>query len=427
MLLISASAVFAEEVIIELPKHDVILNGYTIENDQEKYPFIVYKGITYLPMTWDFSKALGLNLTWSNEDGLGLLESSGANAYVPKNLGEFKRSNTATIITDDVRINTKLIDHGLLDYPILNYNYITYFPMTWSFMVTEFGLAYKWDSDIGFSIGIKDDVTMIYPAPNKITKKYQVKDIPLGYEGITDDNLNVQHSEHSIGVYVEYLNNTDMNNKYYDLKVNYYNQDDQLITGVINIAKRYYKGFEAHYGKKDYDSTNFFDAGKTKSFEVEISVYEPSVVATMNYMLKQTIETEIVSINDIDYKNIKDHYSYMKRERLNFVPQTDAPIDQVYIGLKERIKCYYDENDFYQSYSAYSDSYQNNFDENYGFFSVNSFDDIQPSEHILWDTDYMLDGEIVESYVGDAILLFDNMFNLKKILLIEENMNSRNK
>ena len=44
--------VLAADVTVTLPSFPVTLNGVTIEQSQNQYPMLVYKDITYVPMTW---------------------------------------------------------------------------------------------------------------------------------------------------------------------------------------------------------------------------------------------------------------------------------------------------------------------------------------------------------------------------------------
>jgi hypothetical protein len=47
-------------VRVTLPGFTVTLNGHMVENQYREYPLLVYKGITYFPMTWYDSRLLGL-------------------------------------------------------------------------------------------------------------------------------------------------------------------------------------------------------------------------------------------------------------------------------------------------------------------------------------------------------------------------------
>ena len=49
---VQATTVYAAEVTVSLPTFDVTMNGVKIENEFRQYPFIVYKDITYFPMTY---------------------------------------------------------------------------------------------------------------------------------------------------------------------------------------------------------------------------------------------------------------------------------------------------------------------------------------------------------------------------------------
>ena len=45
-------ALAADTVQVTLPSFSVTLNGQTTGNDYSKYPLLVYKDITYFPMTY---------------------------------------------------------------------------------------------------------------------------------------------------------------------------------------------------------------------------------------------------------------------------------------------------------------------------------------------------------------------------------------
>ena len=58
-ILISTSVYAEEEVDVNIPGFDIVIGGESIDNQHNKYPMIVYNDITYFPMTWNFSRALG--------------------------------------------------------------------------------------------------------------------------------------------------------------------------------------------------------------------------------------------------------------------------------------------------------------------------------------------------------------------------------
>jgi hypothetical protein len=67
----SGQVIAAEDnVRVTLPDFPVELNHHQIDNRNREYPLLVYKDITYFPMTWYDSRLLGLETQWSQQDGL---------------------------------------------------------------------------------------------------------------------------------------------------------------------------------------------------------------------------------------------------------------------------------------------------------------------------------------------------------------------
>ena len=146
------------QVTATIPSFLIKLNELKYDNnDYERYPLLVYRDITYFPMTFYQSNLLNLNTSWTDEDGLVITKG---NPTTPK---EFKyeepvatrnsRTQTAMIIDSKVTVNGKVIDNRNEPYPLLNFRGITYFPLTWRFAVEEFGWQYSYDDTIGLIIG----------------------------------------------------------------------------------------------------------------------------------------------------------------------------------------------------------------------------------------------------------------------------------
>ena len=47
-------------------------NGYLVGHYYAQYPLLVYKDITYFPMTWYYSNLMNLKTVWSPESGLAI-------------------------------------------------------------------------------------------------------------------------------------------------------------------------------------------------------------------------------------------------------------------------------------------------------------------------------------------------------------------
>ena len=150
----ASSAEAAQTVQVTLPSFDVTLNGQTHSNTYSKYPFIVYKDITYFPMTYYDSRLLGLTTAWSAEEGLAIAKQDG---YISEYLREVngtknKIKQTASIVEGKITVNGTVIDNSREEYPLLLFRDVTYFPLTWRFAVDEFGWDYQFSHEDGLVI-----------------------------------------------------------------------------------------------------------------------------------------------------------------------------------------------------------------------------------------------------------------------------------
>lgn len=148
-----AEAIDGKRVAVTLPEFSVRLNGMEVNNQYAQYPLLVYNNITYFPMTYYGSRYMGVETTWSRENGIGIHQNG-----VRWNWHDYKRylpnskNDVAIINTGQIRVNNQLIDNSQEDYPILSFRDITYFPLTWRFAVDEFGWTYQYSPQDGLSI-----------------------------------------------------------------------------------------------------------------------------------------------------------------------------------------------------------------------------------------------------------------------------------
>lgn len=143
----------AKNVNVTLPSFKITLNGSEVNNSYSKYPFIVYKDITYFPMTFATSRFLGLETKWDAKTGL---EINKTNISYPFEEYKTNQKNstkyTASIPQFQIKINGKTINNSNTAYPLLNFRDITYFPLTWEYAVNEFGWDYHFDNTNGLVI-----------------------------------------------------------------------------------------------------------------------------------------------------------------------------------------------------------------------------------------------------------------------------------
>lgn len=146
-----------QSVKVTLPKFTVELNGHKVDNEYREYPLLVYRDITYVPMTWYDSRLLGLEAGWSPDDGLNIVQSRVTSSYVPY---ESRHRNaaayTAEVPASAVTVNGKTIDNTKEEYPLLSFRDVTYLPLTWRLAHDEFGWDYQWDAVNGLRIASRN-------------------------------------------------------------------------------------------------------------------------------------------------------------------------------------------------------------------------------------------------------------------------------
>ncbi len=149
ILTIAASAVSAN-----LPTFDVTLNGVKVENENREYPLIVYKDITYFPMTYFDCRFLGISTDWDdNTKTLDIAKENIACAYRDHLFGGITADTFSVDICDfSINVNEKAINNKNEEYPLLLFRDITYFPLTWRFAVDEFGWEYNFTHETGLVI-----------------------------------------------------------------------------------------------------------------------------------------------------------------------------------------------------------------------------------------------------------------------------------
>ena len=160
-LILLSNIVYAGEAPqrIKIPTFDITVNGTKIDTTKMQYPLITYNDITYFPLTWKWCAEMGLVVGYTVEDGLYIvnydqLESNQVDLNKIDAGGYQKAGSTynATLPTYPIFVNGIQIKNNLEKYPLLNFRGITYFPLTWRFVIDEFGWDLSWDGKTGLNI-----------------------------------------------------------------------------------------------------------------------------------------------------------------------------------------------------------------------------------------------------------------------------------
>ncbi|WP_051621016.1 DUF5050 domain-containing protein [Paenibacillus sp. UNC451MF] len=147
----------AVQVQVSIPTFPIAVNGTYMDVNHNEYPPLLYKDVTYSPMTWKNTSALGLSVSWDAVGGLSLQKKDACTPLeqdlVPQTISyEYDTIQTAELTPFSVQVNGKSVDNVKEMYPILLFRNITYFPMTWRFTHDEFGWKTSWNTTRGLSI-----------------------------------------------------------------------------------------------------------------------------------------------------------------------------------------------------------------------------------------------------------------------------------
>lgn len=148
----------AASIRVKLPTFTVTLCGQTIDPKNEEYPFLVYKDVTYLPLTYFGCRLMGLYAKWSWETGLIVSDAGAKGEYqstprVSRNSGALY----AQLPTGAITICNKKVENNKEEYPFLLFRDVTYLPMTWANMHDLLGCDYHWDAKNGLVIDRASD------------------------------------------------------------------------------------------------------------------------------------------------------------------------------------------------------------------------------------------------------------------------------
>lgn len=137
-----------------IPAFDVCFNGNKVDSTYREYPLLVYKDITYFPMTYFDSRHLGLVTEWDGETSTLIISKKNINSILSAYKSENKNParNDVNICDFNIIVNGKVIDNKNELYPLLTFRDVTYFPLTWRFAVDEFGWEYSFDNENGLKI-----------------------------------------------------------------------------------------------------------------------------------------------------------------------------------------------------------------------------------------------------------------------------------
>ncbi len=157
----------AETPAAELPDFPIMLNEVEMPDmAYTKYPLLVYKDITYFPMTWYNCRMLGLETEWSDAKGLAIWQNDALTSSIGYYPQDKANAQTVAVSVPDfgVTVNGQVIDNSKEQYPLLKFRDVTYFPLTWRFAHDAFGWDYTYTAEQGLRITSHNPQTIYFPA-----------------------------------------------------------------------------------------------------------------------------------------------------------------------------------------------------------------------------------------------------------------------
>ncbi len=137
-----------------IPTFDVHFNGNRIDSLYREYPLLLYKDITYFPMTYFDSRHLGLVTEWDSAARTLEIRKEGISAAYRTYAKTEKNAQVQEVELCDFNITIwgNAIDNSSEEYPLLTFRDVTYFPLTWRFAHDLFGWEYGFSPEAGLSI-----------------------------------------------------------------------------------------------------------------------------------------------------------------------------------------------------------------------------------------------------------------------------------
>ncbi len=308
---LSFSASADNKVSVQIPDYQVIIDDSLVYYADSLYPFLNYKGITYIPMTFEYARALNLTTGWLEgtafmvaynpcDDKLPVYETTANQKY-----------NTAVVPTGyNIYVNGKKIDNAKSEYPLLNFRGVTYFPATWEYAVDNFGWKISFENNT-FKINTENNTAFRYELIEKrendaVLSLYYDKetlqlDGSIDYDYITE-YYSLDYSTGNMVQLCDYVpSENNIQNTKFDVTVN---------DGYVYYKDQKLEGIYIEEAKNDYVKPD-----DVVEAEYTVSAYTSSVYLPL----------EVVDINIYTY-NYGENGNWGRKENHTFIKSNDTLI-----------------------------------------------------------------------------------------------------
>lgn len=137
----------AAKVQVTLPDYAVTLNDVTVDNAHLKYPLLRYQGMTYFPLSYDDSRFMGLETSWTAKEGLAVERTDVSCIYREKDKADNSGALWAEKASFSIQVEGERVSNG--DYPFLNFRGVAYMPLTAHYCTELLGWQQRLDEEKG--------------------------------------------------------------------------------------------------------------------------------------------------------------------------------------------------------------------------------------------------------------------------------------
>ena len=153
LALLFSLPVSAEEISANamITPHTVLVGENSVDQANSLYPLLLYKDITYFPLTWNYGVCLGYSVEFDATEGLYITSAPGTMVLVQDLIDEVGQPND---LLSEVGISFPTFpvyiqgvqQENDTEWPCLLFRDITYMPLTWDNAVS-LGINYNFDNE----------------------------------------------------------------------------------------------------------------------------------------------------------------------------------------------------------------------------------------------------------------------------------------
>lgn len=295
----------------------VYVNGAPLNTMDADYPLLNYKGVTYIPLTWQVSRHMGMVQEWDNETKTLSLKSTPEIEPVERLFeGHYYGSQQVDVEISQVNLDWQGLQIDLGDYPLIAYQHVQYIPLTWDFIGGKLGWGIRWNEVEGLVINRYGEQPTLRDAKRfeAFASFMQTKNRELSHDDAAHYTRLVLDASEKYGIDDTWVMAVFWQESYYDANCTYGKalgamqimestgrayglSREQLFVPEINIdfGVRYLSGLKSYYGGDLHKGTLAYNQGTlrvnrgtSRTWYIEDIIEKEAVIK--NYLENLTIE-----------------------------------------------------------------------------------------------------------------------------------------